>query len=114
MLLNLKVVYAPSAQQACGPQRGAHWQVASAPGRGVAMGRRYRTVRDNGVAVDPATGISGRPSLRWSHERTRSGSTRTTTRLFIICSTNGRISAVYGPWYRSNMLTAAAQYSSLD
>jgi hypothetical protein len=30
--------------------------------------------------------------------------------LFIICSRNGRSSSVYGPWYRSKMLTAAAQY----
>ncbi len=37
-----------------------------------------------------------------------------TTRLFIICSTSGRISGLYAPWYRSNTLTAAAQYSPLD
>ena len=31
-----------------------------------------------------------------------------------MAATDGRISSVYGPWYRSNTFTAAAQYSSLD
>ena len=45
-------------------------------------------------AVLPATGICAVPSLRWSQLRTRLGTTRTATRLFIIWSTNGRMSSV--------------------
>ena len=42
--------------------------------------------------------VDGSPSLRWSHDTTRSTFTFTTTRLFNITSTNGFISSEYGPW----------------
>lgn len=48
-------------------------------------------------AVLPLIGTGGMPSFRWSQERTRPGTTRTTTRLFIIASTIGRWSSEYGP-----------------
>jgi hypothetical protein len=49
------------------------------------------------AAVDPPSGTGSIPSFAWSHERVRSTSTRTATRLASISSTNGRSSSVYGP-----------------
>lgn len=45
-------------------------------------------------AVLPLTGISGSPSFRWSHDRTRSAFTRTATRLFAIIAIAGSASFV--------------------
>lgn len=45
-------------------------------------------------AVLPPSGMAGRPSLRWSQERIRVGSTRTTMRLCIMDSTRGRACSV--------------------
>ena len=63
--------------------------------------RRPRDLRPGGHqpwgAVVPPSGIASMPSLRWSQERIRCGSRRTTTRLWAMNSTNGLISSEYGP-----------------
>src|SRR5207342_2992014 len=48
-------------------------------------------------AVLPPSSIAGIPNLRWSHDRTRSTSRRTTTRFLAMNSTNGFISSEYSP-----------------
>lgn len=49
------------------------------------------------AAVEPAAGIGVRPSLRWSQDRIRSGTSFTATRLLIIAASTGRASSAYGP-----------------
>ena len=81
------------AAQACGLSDRSPGQVSVVPaGRcGSAMpSPRYRY-----CAVHPVTGIAASPSLRWSQDRTRRGSTRMTTRLCIMYSTAGRSSGRY-------------------
>jgi hypothetical protein len=48
-------------------------------------------------AVLPPSSIWGMPSLRWSQDRIRAASRRTTTRFLAMNSTNGFISSVYSP-----------------